>query len=144
MEDRHEVPLEVIDAFIDGERVDADALKTALADASGRDYLIDAWLLREAVRADPVGEQKAAAPPVAGRAGRASWWLVAAVFATALVGGYTAGQNFGRTRAVTESTGPTLTASPTTVPSSGPFPVPVPTRVIQLEFRSTGASSGGD
>jgi len=73
VEDRHEVPLEVIDAFIDGERVDADALKTALADANGRDYLIDAWLLREAVRADPVGEHNAAAPPVAGRAGRASW-----------------------------------------------------------------------
>lgn len=144
MEDRHDVPLEVIDAFIDGERVDADALKSALADSSGRDYLIDAWLLREAVLADPVRDNKSAAPPMASRLRRASWWMVAAAFATALVGGYTAGHNFGRNAPVTGSASSTVTASPTTVPRDGPFPVPVPTRVIQLEFRSTGASSGGD
>ena len=63
MEDRHDVPLEVIDAFMDGERVDADALKAALADSSGRDYLVDAWLLREAVQAEPVSEHKSAPPP---------------------------------------------------------------------------------
>ena len=148
MEDRHddplEVPLQIIDAFIDGERVDADALKAALADSSGRDYLIDAWLLREAVRAEPVRETLAAAPPVASRASRASWWLVAAAVATAVVGGYTAGHNFGRNAPVTGVLSPTLTASPAAVPSNGPFPVPVPTRVIQLEFRSTDSSSGGD
>ena len=121
MEDRHEVPLEIIDAFIDGERVDADALKAALADSNGRDYFIDAWLLREAVRADPVGENKSAAPPVATSPRRTSWWLVAAVFATALVGGYAAGQNFGRNRAVTGSPSPAITASPTTVPRDGAF-----------------------
>jgi len=136
--------VEIIDAFIDGERVDADALKAALADSSGRDYLVDAWLLREAVQADPERENLSAAPPVASSPRRASWWLVAAAFATALVGGYTAGQNFGRTAPVTGSVGPTVTASPTTVPSDSAFPVPVPTRVIQLEFRSTDASSGGD
>jgi hypothetical protein len=135
--------VEVIDAFIDGERVDTDELKAALADASGRDYFVDAWLLREAVRAEPVAEHKTVASPVASRPRRTSWWLVAAAFAATLVGGYTAGQNFGRHAPVTGSASSTVTPTPTTVPSSGPFPVPVPTRVIQLEFRST-ASSGGD
>ena len=44
--------LEIIDALIDGEPVDAGALRDALAESSGRDYLVDAWLLREAVQED--------------------------------------------------------------------------------------------
>jgi hypothetical protein len=39
--------LEIIDAFIDGQRVDGAAIKRALADPEGRAYLVDAWLLRE-------------------------------------------------------------------------------------------------
>src|SRR5262245_26520905 len=41
--------LEVISAFVDGERVDHDAFRRALADAAGRDYLIDLLALRESV-----------------------------------------------------------------------------------------------
>ena len=50
-----ENPLEVIDAFVDGERVDATRFKAALADAEGRDYLVDAWMLREAARSHDRG-----------------------------------------------------------------------------------------
>lgn len=145
MEDTHESPLKIIDAFVDGERVDGDALKSALADPDGRDYLVDVWLMREAFQADPSRDQKAAAPVVANTR-RAPWWLVAAAIAAALVGGYAAGQSFGRNAPVTGpmTTGAPVAATPATSPADGPFPVPVPTRVIQLEFRSTSASSGGN
>jgi hypothetical protein len=41
---------EVLAAFADGERVDADALKHALGESCGRDYLIDLLALREVVQ----------------------------------------------------------------------------------------------
>ena len=44
--------IEVIAAFADGERVDADALKQALGESAGRDYLIDLLALREAVESE--------------------------------------------------------------------------------------------
>jgi hypothetical protein len=40
---------EVIAAFADGERVDTTALRAALADEAGRDYLIDLVAMREIV-----------------------------------------------------------------------------------------------
>ena len=40
---------QVIAAFADGERVDTQALRTALADEAGRDYLIDLVAMREIV-----------------------------------------------------------------------------------------------
>ena len=40
--------LEVIDAFLDGETVDRDELKQALAEPEGRDYLVDLLDLRAA------------------------------------------------------------------------------------------------
>ena len=136
--------MEVIDAFIDGERVDAEALKTALADPAGRDYLVDVWLLREAVQTEPIREVAAMTPPIASRPRRASWWLVAAAFATALAGGYAAGQNFGRREPIATNPIAPVATSPAGAPADGPFPVPAPSRVIQLEFRSTSASSGGN
>lgn len=136
--------MEVIDAFIDGERVDPEALKTALAEPAGRDYLVDVWLLREAVQAEPLREAVAPIAPIASQPRRASWWLVAAAFASALVGGYAAGQNVGRETPATDTPNPTVATSPVASPSNSPFPVPAPTRVIQLEFRSTSAASGGN
>jgi hypothetical protein len=44
-------PYEVVAAFADGERVNADELKHALADAAGRDYLVDLLALRGIVQA---------------------------------------------------------------------------------------------
>lgn len=43
-------PYEVIAAFADGERVDPAALKQALSEPAGRDYLVDLLALREAVQ----------------------------------------------------------------------------------------------
>ena len=144
MEDQQEVELEIIDAFVDGERVNADALKSALADPAGRDYLIDVWMLREAAQGEPVREHKVAVPQVVRPARGASWWLVAAAFAAALVGGFAGGQIFARRAPVATIGAPEIAATPSATPKGGPFPVPVPTRVIQLEFRSTSASSGGN
>ena len=148
MEDHHEASLEIIDAFIDGERVDTDALKDALATAAGRDYFVDVWQLREAVRADPARETPVVTPPVAATKTRRTspLWMAAAV-ATALIGGYAAGQTIGRGMAAREVANPAISpvaVSPTPRGNDGAFPVPAPTRVIQLEFHSTSATNGGD
>ena len=45
----HPERFEVIAAFVDGERVDTHALRAALADEAGRDYLIDLVAVREIV-----------------------------------------------------------------------------------------------
>ena len=45
----HHERFEVIAAFADGERVDTRALRAALADEAGRDYLIDLVAMREIV-----------------------------------------------------------------------------------------------
>jgi hypothetical protein len=64
---------EIIAAFVDGERVDTDALKLALGDAAGRDYLADIVSLRDAVRLpDP------AMTAVAPASVNARRWLAAA------------------------------------------------------------------
>jgi len=129
------VDLEVIDAFIDGEDVDVIDVKDALATSDGRDYVVDAWLLRQAVRAD------AAAPAVklkrAPRTGRP--WLVAAGIAASLAGGFAAGRVGGTPPA---AQAPAVVVAPAAV--SGAFPVPAPTRVIQLEFNGPATTSGGD
>ena len=42
--------MEVVAAFADGERVDTEALRAALADDAGRDYLVDLIAMRELAR----------------------------------------------------------------------------------------------
>ena len=136
-----ESALEVIDGFVDGERVDAAALKAALADSAGRDYLIDAWLLREAVR--EVGASDAVAVP-ARAAGRPSTafrhWLVAAGIAGALVSGYALGSQ--RSEVVSVPSSGQVT-NPAVTPAAA-FPAPPPTRVIQIEFQTDATGTGGD
>jgi hypothetical protein len=102
--------LEVIAAFLDGERVDAEALKVALSDAAGREYLADIVSLREAVCL-PDPSITAAAPSSRG----ASRWLAAAALVVFGVGtGFAIGHRFARTE-------PSATAAP------------APTRVIELK-----------
>ena len=143
MDSRFENPLEVIDAFVDGERVDASQFKAALAEAEGRDYLVDAWMLREAARSD-AATGMAFAPPlrVARRAQSRPWVLVAAV-ASAIIAGFAVGRGTypDATTASVKQAVPTVVAVAT--PAVAAFPVPAATRVIQVEFRSDG-SSGGD
>jgi hypothetical protein len=62
---------EVIDALVDGERVDADLLKAALSKAQGRDYLVDVLALR-GLLADVASTSQSKAAEKAPRTGRPS------------------------------------------------------------------------
>src|SRR6185436_535172 len=68
---------EVIAAFVDGERVDPIALKSALASPEGRDYLVEMVALREVVARDTIAADAANARP-------ARRWLVGAAAAIVL------------------------------------------------------------
>lgn len=130
--------LEIIDAFVDGQRVDADAIKRALADPEGRAYMVDAWLLREAVQEDETRASHAATLPVVRSAKPAQRWLVAAAVTASLLGGYATGRMTGRQA-------PFIVAPPVTTAVAQPnpaFPVPAATRVIQLEFHVPNRTGG--
>ena len=87
---------EMIDALVDGERVDAEVLRRALADASGRDYLIDILALRDAVAQTSPKSQPDVAPqrprPAWHRA--VAWPAAAAVLVASLAAGFAAGYQF--------------------------------------------------
>ena len=153
--DDMESDLEVIDAFVDGERVDVPALKAALAQPEARDYFVDAWMLREAVREESAGvvtpglKTRGSIEPSRGSSSIVRRWLVPAAFAAGLAGGYVAGYRTmpggSATVAPVQSRSVPEIAS---VPSPAPavFPVPAATRVIQLEFRDLAETnkSGGN
>ena len=108
-----------IDAFIDGETVDAAALDAALASAEGRAYLLDALALRRLMSDTPAA---VAAPPARRRA--LLFYARAAVVALGLLGlGYAAGARTGGT--------PESTAGAPT-PNAQASDAPEPTRVIEL------------
>ncbi len=120
---------DVIEAFADGEAVEPAKLKAALAEAEGRDHLIDLLVLRSLV-----GGQPAARPVVATPTGAkvplqhaVTWtrWLpaAAAVAVVSVVAGYVAGTR--------TSPAPPVAAPAVTRTMSSP-PAPVPTQVIQL------------
>jgi hypothetical protein len=112
--------LEVIAAFVDGERVDAEALKLALADAAGRDYLADIVSLREAVRLpDPA---MTAIAPASMNARR--WLATAALVVIGAGTGFAIGHQFARG-------GASATAAP------------APTRVIELKPGVNWHETGG-
>lgn len=115
------VDLSVIDALLDGEAVDKDALESALADAGAREYFVDALLLRRlAMDTGPAQFQAGAAPP---RRSAATRWLAAAAIAvTTAVGGYTLGRG---------QQAPHVTEGAQTPESSAP--APAPTRTIRFE-----------
>jgi hypothetical protein len=146
LEDEMESRFEVIDAFMDGERVDAAALKRALSEDEGRDYLVDAWLLREGVHEDMALEPAAAPAPARTRVVRP--WLIAAAVMLCLVGGYAAGY---RTANLWSPAAPTAagnqeaaTSQPAVAVPQTAFPAPTPTRVIQIDFGSAPAVGGGN
>ena len=129
----------IVDAFVDGEAVDPAALKRALADPAGRDYLIDVWLLRGLVQDELSAETLTTQSRLAGRSGR--WLLAAAAAGICLVGGYLAGTRFPGPLQPRE----TATAVIEDVSGSAPpaFPVPAATRVIRLELDPNWKESGG-
>ena len=119
---------EVIAALIDGERVDPDGLKEALARPEGREYLVDLLALRELTSEQSWPTMGAVSGRMTGR--RVRWLATAAavVMASAL-GGYVAGHHTGLApvsdvqRAIEASATPALvTLTP-----------PAPTRVIRLD-----------
>ena len=132
---------EVIDAFVDGERVDAAAIKRALSEDEGRDYLVDAWLLRESVQDDMVVGFAAPHPQLP----RHQPWIFAASAAlVCLAAGFGVGYQVAG-RVVSAPLQVTGSLPGTVVPSggSGAFPVPAPTRVILVDFAGNAAPVGG-
>jgi hypothetical protein len=83
-------PFELIGAFVDGERVDPEALTSALASPEGRQYLVDAVTLRELATERPLPAASAVwheRRPVS----LARWAAVAAAIVVAAASGYLAG-----------------------------------------------------
>jgi len=74
--------LEIIGAFIDGERVDAEALRAALATEEGRAYLVELAAMRELVA---VPALTAAAPESRAQVGRKFWSAKLVLAAAALI-----------------------------------------------------------
>jgi hypothetical protein len=116
---------EIVAAFADGERVDAQALKAALARPEIRDYLADLIALREVVGQS--GPQAAVTPARPGRR-----WLVAAAAAVmlSLGGGYALGARLSSPRP-DESGDVSASAAPQ------------PTRVIEVAPGASFVSQGG-
>ena len=117
---------DVVAAFLDHEPVEAAALERALADAGGREYLIDLLVLRGFVanpilRLDPI-ERPAVLERKQGR--RSGLWLAAAAALVALgmTGGYVAGRVIDRQQQVSRA------EQRASVPAA-----PAPTHVIRLE-----------
>ena len=132
--------LDVIAAFADGEHVDATALKAALTDEAGRDYLIDVLALRGLVSEAPASRAAAAEP-----ARTHGWRLaVAAMLVAGVAGGFALGRQVPGTATAPVSPAPPMVTAQATPPELR-IPAPAPTRVIKLE---TGTSwnerSGGN
>jgi hypothetical protein len=88
----HQEWFEVIAAFVDGERVDTEALGAALVDEAGREFLIDLVAMREMVRTTD-GQ----APSRPARHWSKAMAGVAAVLAVVVgVAGYAIGQHRGQ------------------------------------------------
>jgi hypothetical protein len=117
-------PFGLIEAFIDGERVDPGALKTALADPAGRDCLIELLALRDAVGG--MGPTRWSAMNRRSPLMRRARWMAAAALVVCALGvGYLAGQ---RTLEATPAE-PNVSAvvNLATTPTA-----PAPTKVITL------------
>jgi hypothetical protein len=137
--------LEVIDAFVDGERVDPVVLKDALSEAAGRDYFVDLWALRDAMQQDRDVSADPRAPAFASGS-KSRRWLVAAALVACVAGGYAAGTRSAvpapvASVPIASASAPPIAGAP---PVRGVFPAPQPTRVIQLEFHPDAARSGGN
>ncbi|HEX5068595.1 MAG TPA: hypothetical protein VFV78_00160, partial [Vicinamibacterales bacterium] len=91
----HDARFEVVSAFADGERVDAEALRDALADAAGRDFFIDLVAMREVVAGGVMTASAGGPTPSSPATGR---WLIGAAAAIVVVGlgGYAIGHQQSR------------------------------------------------
>jgi hypothetical protein len=113
-----------IDALIDGERVDPEALRYSLARPDVRDYLVDALRLRGAIAQTAAAQHRHGVPS---QRARPLWWAAAAAaVCLSLVSGYALGQR---------SLVPALEAATveTYVSAESAPPPPVPTHTVILE-----------
>jgi hypothetical protein len=123
-----------IDALLDGEPVDREALRTVLAERDARDYLVEALLLRRVTqRMDPAD---IVAPDAPRRAARPllPWIAAGAVVAAGAAGGYLYGQQVDASAASIE----------VNVDTGVPIPAPEPTHAIRFEPGVNWNSAGGD
>src|SRR6187431_832758 len=119
---------DIIAAFVDGEHVSPDALKTALADADARDYFIDLLSLREASR--QLDTVTAPARTTASPMQRGLRLVAAAAIVVIAVGvGYVAGNRTTLARRA----GDVPATAETVIDLSTPAPLPPATRVIKLQ-----------
>lgn len=116
-------PLEVIAAFVDGERVNPQALDAALATAEGRAYLIDLAGLREIVGLERLPVAAVATAPTPSRVRAFAPWMAAAAMIACLVGGYAFGWHLA---GATARTGVAATNR-----------APEPTRVVDVKWQDT-------
>jgi hypothetical protein len=137
MDDR----FELIDAFVDGERVDAAALKRVLAEDAGRDYFVDAWLLREGVL-----DELALEPVPQMRAIPDRRWPMLAIAASlaCLMAGGVAGYRMGAVRGDTSPATAAIGPSPSPQTPGASFPAPPATRASPVEFSAGSGAPGGD
>jgi hypothetical protein len=122
---------EVIDAFVDRERVDVEALKAALASDEGRSYLVDVLAMRELVADQPDASVTPAARIANGGRGRrvVAFVLASAASAVLAVGSYQWGARQAEARSVAA-----LETSRRTPAQAIPISeAPTPTSVIYLE-----------
>ena len=114
-----------IDALLDGEAVDRNALRAALDDSAARDYLLDALLLRQLTH-DMGPSRFAALGTPRGSLVRTARWVAAGVI---LVVGVSVGYNQGqRSKRALASRG-----SVEVVLDDIPRPAPEPTSLIRFE-----------
>lgn len=122
---------EVIDAFVDRERVDADALKAALASEEGRSYLVDILAMRELVADQP--DAIVAPSPQSARGVRSrrvvAFVLASAASAALAVGSYQWGARQAEARSAA-AVDADRRASAQVIPISE---APTPTSMIYLE-----------
>jgi hypothetical protein len=112
---------DVIAAFADGERVNPEALKDALADDAGREYLVELLVLRDLVLAsDPEMELSARS---SARRDRRTWLGIAAALVACVLGGYAVGWQ----------SHDAIDGRDGTSPDSAAVSAPAPTRVIHLQ-----------
>ena len=135
---------EIIDAFADGERVDPDRLERALADPSGRAYLVDLLVMRGLVI-----EQQGVQPPARAvaqptRLGRPAVRLLAIAALMLLVvsglSGFIAGH---RIAASLDAPAAPIAPERIVLPDTQ-ISAPAPTRVIQVQPIDWKQSAGGN
>ena len=113
----------VVEAFVDGESIDPQALRLALEQRNVRDHFVDLLVLREGVRTMAPGAWTGSSG--APRRGVVRWLAAAAAVLVSLSAGYYTGQ---RTVAAAGSQGVEMMVTAESAPAA-----PSPTQVIKLQ-----------